>query len=105
MTNDLESQIASYLFHESIRQEPRNHTVPIYEIFPDSDDPSISYMVMPFLSLADHPPPETIGEVVDFCDQILEVGSRAPWILVFTDQDDQTTKGLVFMHEQGVAHR
>ncbi|OSX60548.1 hypothetical protein POSPLADRAFT_1047968 [Postia placenta MAD-698-R-SB12] len=54
-------------------------------VLPDDEDESISYMVMPFLRLIDSPPFETPQDVVEFVDQILE--------------------GLVFMHEQGVAHR
>ncbi|EED84382.1 predicted protein [Postia placenta Mad-698-R] len=54
-------------------------------VLPDDEDESITYMVMPFLRLIDPPPFETPQDVVELVDQILE--------------------GLVFMHEQGVAHR
>ncbi|KAH9973838.1 kinase-like domain-containing protein [Lactifluus volemus] len=60
-------------------------SLPILDTFVDYADESISYIVMPFLRLLDNPPFETVGEVVDFADQILE--------------------GLVFMHSHGVAHR
>lgn len=72
-TGDQESSIAVYLDQESLRQGPRNHSVPVLDLFEDSEDPTISYMVMPFLSIADVHPFETVGEVVDFCEQLLEV--------------------------------
>lgn len=72
-TGDNESSIAVHLDQESLRQNPRNHSIPVFDLFGDSEDPTISYMVMPFLSTADVPPFETVGEVVDFCEQLLEV--------------------------------
>ncbi|EIM91026.1 uncharacterized protein STEHIDRAFT_72737 [Stereum hirsutum FP-91666 SS1] len=84
-TDDDESRIALYLSDNTFRQDTQNHCVPIIDYFEDSDDPSISYLVMPFLSSIDGPPFETVGDVVEFCDQILE--------------------GFVFLHERGVAHR
>ncbi|KZV68708.1 hypothetical protein PENSPDRAFT_666269 [Peniophora sp. CONT] len=80
-----EASIATSLYDESLRNDPTNHTVPILEVFSDPDTAGLSYMVMPFLRFPEDPPFETVSEVVDFVDQILE--------------------GLVFMHDQGVAHR
>jgi len=84
-TGDTESQIATMLSTEEMLEDPRNHCVPIIELLRDPDDENISYMVMPFLRLMDDPEFEVVGEIVDFVDQILE--------------------GLVFLHENGVAHR
>jgi len=84
-TGDNESRIATMLSQPPLRNDPRNHCVPILDVFQDDQDETISYMVMPFLRLFDKPAFELVGEVVDFVDQILE--------------------GLVFIHEQGVAHR
>ncbi|KAH9918122.1 uncharacterized protein B0H18DRAFT_1123164 [Fomitopsis serialis] len=84
-TGDTESQIASMLSSEPLSTEPRNHCVPILNMFQDNDDAAISYMVMPFLRLIDRPPMETGEEFVDFANQVLE--------------------GLVFLREHGVAHR
>ena len=39
----------------------------------DDEDESVSYIVMPFLRLVEEPPMETVGEFIDFVDQILEV--------------------------------
>ncbi|KAI0734963.1 hypothetical protein C8Q72DRAFT_964728 [Fomitopsis betulina] len=84
-TGDNESWITSMLSSERLRQDPWNHSVPVLDIFPDDEDPGVSYMVMPLLRLIDNPKFDLIEELIDFVDQILE--------------------GLVFMHEQGVAHR
>lgn len=43
------------------------------DVIQDDEDPSISYLVMPFLRLMNDPPFEHVEEVVDFVDQILEV--------------------------------
>ena len=69
-TGDLESSIASKL---SAIDDPTNHSVPILDIFEDSVDKSISYLVMPFLRLTNNPRFEVVEEVLDFADQILEV--------------------------------
>ncbi|KAI0054725.1 hypothetical protein BV25DRAFT_1816642 [Artomyces pyxidatus] len=84
-TGDLESTIALFLWAENLRDNPRNHSVPVLDIFPDPDNEHHSYMVMPFCNFMDKPAFTNVGEVVDFADQVLE--------------------GLLFMHEQGVAHR
>lgn len=69
-TGDLESRIALAL---SNIDDPANHSVPILDTFVDSDDKSISYLVMPFLRMSDDPPFGLVEEVVDFADQLFEV--------------------------------
>ena len=58
-----------------LRDDPRNHSVHILDTFQDDRDEKISYIVMPFLRLMEDPPFETISEIIDFADQILEVCS------------------------------
>ena len=100
--SDEESGIAQMLSTAELRADPRNHCVPIIEIFDDPDDDSISYMVMPLLRNASNPPFQYVKEIIDFVDQILEAGCRLiSRIMVF----DFNSQGLVFMHEKGVAHR
>ena len=70
-TGDLESSIALLL---SAIDDRANHSVPILDTFEDLVDKSISYLVMPFLRLIDNPPFEVVEELLDFVDQILEVG-------------------------------
>ena len=71
-TGDLESRIALIL---SDIDDPTNHSVPILDTFVDSVDESISYLVMPFLRVANDPVFDVVEEVVDFADQALEVRS------------------------------
>lgn len=69
-TGNLESRIALIL---SDIDDPTNHSVPILDTFVDSVDESISYLVMPFLRVANDPVFDVVEEVVDFADQALEV--------------------------------
>ncbi|KZV68674.1 hypothetical protein PENSPDRAFT_652984 [Peniophora sp. CONT] len=85
VTGDQESTILNLLNALNKRDDPRNHAVPVLDQFQDDVDPSISYIVMPFLRPLHRPPPETVGDCIDFVTQFLE--------------------GLVFQHEMGVAHR
>ena len=57
----------------SSNQDLANHSVPILDIFADTQDDSISYIVMPFLRPVDSPPFYAIEEMLNFADQILEV--------------------------------
>ncbi|EKM49303.1 uncharacterized protein PHACADRAFT_131824 [Phanerochaete carnosa HHB-10118-sp] len=84
-TGDEESRIVSMFSAPPLSSDPRNHCVPVLDLFQDDEDPTVSYLVMPFLRLMDDPPFQVIDNIVDFVDQILE--------------------GLVFIHEHGVAHR
>ena len=68
-----EHRIAQLLTQEDWVNDPRNHCVPIVKIFKDHEDPRVSYIVMPFLRPADNPPFETVKEIIDYVDQILEV--------------------------------
>ena len=78
-TAEEESSIAQILYNENTRSDPRNHCVPILDVFQDNMDPTISYVVMPFLRQMDDPPFEYVEEVVDFVDQILDV-SNLPFV-------------------------
>jgi len=59
-------------------QDPTNHSVTILDIFADTQDDSISYIVMPFLRPVDEPSFYAIEEILDFADQLLEVTTFAP---------------------------
>lgn len=72
-TDDEEVKLAALLYNESTRTDPRNHCVPILDVFPDEVDPDFSYVVMPHLRLANDPPFQFVEEVVEFVDQILDV--------------------------------
>ncbi|CDO78153.1 hypothetical protein BN946_scf184658.g5 [Trametes cinnabarina] len=80
-----EIDIATYLSSPEMREDPRNHSVPVLDVICDPLDDTVSFLIMPFLKEIDNPPFESIENVLDCCEQLLE--------------------GLVFMHEKGVAHR
>lgn len=75
-TGDKGSRIALMLSSNGVRYDPRNHSVPILDTFQDDDDPSVSYIVMPFLKHYNHLPFEHKNEVVDLVNQLLEVRLR-----------------------------
>jgi len=70
---DEESRIVRMLSLEPLKDDPKNHCVPVLDIFDDPADDSKSFLVMPLLRPADHPPFDHVKEVVDFVDQLLEV--------------------------------
>ena len=73
-TNELE--IGRYLVPDSSSessQDPNNHCVPILDAFKDPVHCDVSYIVMPLLRPFDDPEFGTIGEVIDFVTQLLEV--------------------------------
>lgn len=72
-TGSEEISLATMLSSPALTKDPRNHCVPILDVFMDSADPEISYMVMPLLREVDLPPFEAVGDVVDFVSQLLEV--------------------------------
>ncbi|KAL7282051.1 hypothetical protein ACG7TL_003518 [Trametes sanguinea] len=80
-----ELEILSYLMSEDMLRDPRNHCIPLLDVFPDPIDSSMKIMVMPFMRYINSPPFETIEDVLECLDQVLE--------------------GLVFIHDHGVAHR
>nr|VWO99326.1 Ubiquitin ligase complex F-box protein GRR1, putative [Ganoderma boninense] len=84
-TQSDELNIARQLSSPEYRSDPRNHCVPILDVFPDADDPKMSYIVMPFLRYVDSPPFESVENMFDCVNQLLE--------------------GLVFLHDHGIAHR
>ena len=53
--------------------EMQNHCVPVLDIIADPIDPQWSLVVMPFLRAFNDPELGTVGEVIDFVDQTLEV--------------------------------
>ncbi|KAF9011831.1 hypothetical protein BDQ17DRAFT_1405435 [Cyathus striatus] len=79
-----EVRIAQYLYSENLRHHPNNHCVPALDAFNDNFSLTMSFLVMPILRPFNDPEFGTIPEIVDFVSQILE--------------------GLMFMHDNLVAH-
>lgn len=71
--NSEEHRIAEILRQEERTSDPRNHCVPILNIFKDPQDPDLFYLVMPLLRPMNEPPFEKVKEIMEFTDQILQV--------------------------------
>lgn len=71
-TSSPEIDIASFLSSKELRNDPRNHCVPVLDVIVDKD-PSLSYIVMPFLRYIDDPDFDTVGSILECADQFLEV--------------------------------
>ncbi|KAL7279251.1 hypothetical protein ACG7TL_007092 [Trametes sanguinea] len=67
-----ELEIAKYLWSEELRNDPRNHSVPLLDVIPGFGDEPFCYMVMPFYRYIDDPPMVTVENVLDCCEQLLE---------------------------------
>ena len=72
-TGGSEIRLALYLSSPELREDPRNHCVPILDHFQDDADESITYIVMPLLRGFDNPKFGSVNELLDFGDQIFEV--------------------------------
>ena len=101
-TDGDELKIALLLNSEPLKQDPRNHCAHVLDHFQDPEDSTMTYMVMPFLRPLDDPAMNLVDDVVVFVDQMLEART-------FLQSDflcaDVVLKGLVFLHEHGIAHR
>ena len=73
-----ELEIMDFLSTEGRDKDPRNHCVRSIEILKHPTESAMRILVLPLLRKFDDPPFETIGEVVDFVGQVLEVGPRSP---------------------------
>ncbi|EAU82364.1 other/AgaK1 protein kinase [Coprinopsis cinerea okayama7 len=80
-----EVSILDYFSKEPLSSQPENHCVPLIEILHPPGDPDHDIVVLPVLRQYDNPEFETIGEAIDFIQQLLE--------------------GFTFLHEHRVAHR
>ncbi len=73
--NSEEVRITTYLSSEDLREDPRNHCVPVLDVLDDPEDPTVSFMVMHFLRRIDDVEFDTVGSIFDCVDQLLEVSS------------------------------
>lgn len=84
-SNTEELEIVRYLAEEPRTSDPRNHSVPIFDILQPPDHPSEQILVMALCRRWDSPEFETVGEVADCIRQLLE--------------------GIHYLHEHRIAHR
>jgi hypothetical protein len=68
-----EVAICRMLSSPELRNDPHNHAVPILDYFTKDDESKHGFLVMPLLRKFDDPPFGTVGEVVDFVRQMLQV--------------------------------
>ncbi|KAJ3017218.1 hypothetical protein NUW54_g639 [Trametes sanguinea] len=96
-----ELQVAQFL--SSFKDVDQNHCVAVLDVLSDPLDSERALMVMPYLRPFDDPELVTVGEVIDFIGQMLQVchGSSVTSRKI----DSHFVKGLAFMHEHRVAHR
>lgn len=73
--DDTEMRMAVKFQADVYQQDPRNHCVPVYDIFLD-EDRRFSYIVMPFLRPIDELPLESIADMADFVGQLLDVSGE-----------------------------
>lgn len=65
--------IHKYFSTEPVASHPRNHCVPLLDVLEVPGDTDIVLLVMPLLRACDDPMFQTIGEIVEFLRQTLEV--------------------------------
>ncbi|KAG8914066.1 hypothetical protein FRC01_004239 [Tulasnella sp. 417] len=70
--------IARILASPTLKDDPRNHCVPLLDILEDPVLPDGVILVLPLLRMIDRPPPATIQEFVSLIDQTLEAYLRTP---------------------------
>ena len=68
-----EEALARHLSSPNLRTDPRNHSVPILDLIPAPNGEPMTYLVMPLLRYIDKPPFETVEEVLECGEQLLEV--------------------------------
>lgn len=71
--NSQESHIALLL---SSINDPQNRCIPVYEVLRDPYQPQTSLMVMPYLRPCNDPDFVTVGDIIEFVGQTLEVSIR-----------------------------
>ncbi|KAI0773720.1 hypothetical protein C8Q74DRAFT_1316758 [Fomes fomentarius] len=68
-----ELRVCSHLTSQELRNDPRNHCVPVLDVFTDAQDPGMAYIVMPFLRHIDDPGFDTVGSILTCVDELLRV--------------------------------
>ena len=65
--------ILQYLRSDQIQANPRNHCIGAFDAFHHPNQPAVAFVVMPVLRQVTDVPFSTVGEVIDFVRQLLEV--------------------------------
>jgi hypothetical protein len=72
-SNPHEIEIGQYLSSEELTRDDNNYCVPILEVLRPPTSPDCPILVMPLLKRNDQPRFDTVGEVVEFLRQYIEV--------------------------------
>lgn len=88
-----EVEIGQYLSSDALRDDPRNHCLPVLDVLEDPKDPEHVILVIPWLRRIDSPEPASVRECVDFVNQTLEVGAQ---YLIQSLNSPETYRGLYF---------
>lgn len=86
IVDDEEEEVALHLSSPLLSKDPRNHSVPIYDVLSIPGDDDYDILVMPLLRPFHNPRFDTIGECVDFFQQIFQARPfplRSPSILQY----------------------
>lgn len=76
-----EVEITALLSSPPLSSDPRNHCIPLLDVLEVPDNASMRIMVLPLLRRCADPRFDTVGEVVDCLQQILEVSPDAPFVV------------------------
>ena len=79
--NPHEVEISQYFLSDILRSDPRNHCVPVIDTLNVPDDPDLSILVCLFCAKCNSPGWSTIGELVSFLIQIIEVKDDSSTLL------------------------
>ncbi|RDX54873.1 hypothetical protein OH76DRAFT_1478388 [Lentinus brumalis] len=79
-----EEDVIRFLSTEPLASDPRNHSIPVYDVLQSPLDDNITFLVMPYLTRIHKHKYATVGEALECFRQLFE--------------------GLQFMHHQLVAH-
>lgn len=80
-----ETAVLRFLSSSPLKDDPSNHCVPVLDIFPDANDLSIVFVVMPLLREFYNPPFRTVLETIEFVRQTLKVGKLLLASCIFID--------------------
>lgn len=68
-----ELELCRFFSSEELRRDPRNHCVPLLDVVAHPTDLDTCFIVMPFLRKIDNPAFNTVEQVMDCGEQLLEV--------------------------------
>ncbi len=71
----IEDQIIRVFSGEAVASDPRNHSVPLYDVLQSPRDEDIAFLVMPYLVPIQEYKFSTVGEAVECFHQLIEVAS------------------------------